>query len=288
MPAENRAPGGSHGVGGSEEVGGWIGLRRLPEDSTLRAILVTGIVCAVCSAAIALAVAWLGPYQEANRARDRAARIQQIVASVPGLDQVVGTLPGQEIEARAVELGTGRYAQDVDPGRFDPRAAERDPAASVALPPERDLAGIGRRANHAVVFLVRDAERLRLLVLPVYGAGYVSTLHGYLALDADGNTIRGLSFYEHAETPGLGSEIDNPQWRGQWAGKLARDAAGALRLGVARGRVEPGAPDAAHQVDGISGATRTGVGVTNLLRFWLGPDGFGPYLERLAAEETGR
>jgi Na+-transporting NADH:ubiquinone oxidoreductase subunit C len=268
--------------------GGWIGLRRLPEDSTLRAILVTGIVCAICSAAIAFAVSWLRPYQEANRARERAARIQQIVASVPGLDQVLGAAPGEEIEARVVELATGRYADDIDPRRFEPGAAAREAATSVVLPPARDLAGIGRRASHAVVFLVRDDERLRLLVLPVYGAGYVSTLHGYLALDADGNTIRGLSFYDHAETPGLGSRIDDPLWREQWVGKLARDASGALRLGVARSRVKPGAPTAAHEVDGISGATRTGVGVTNLLRFWLGPDGFGPYLQRLAKREPDR
>jgi Na+-transporting NADH:ubiquinone oxidoreductase subunit C len=123
--------------------------------------------------------------------------------------------------------------------------------------------------------------------LPVYGTGYISTLRGYLALDADLNTIRGLSFYEHAETPGLGSEIENPRWRELWVGKRARDAAGALRLGVARGAVDPDSPDADFLVDGISGATRTGVGVTNLLRFWLGPDGFGPFLERLAREGGG-
>lgn len=269
-----------------EDRAGWIGLRGLPRESTLRAILVTGIVCAVCSAAMAIAVSVLRPYQEANRAGERAARIQEIVASVPGLGDVLGTLSRERIEVQVVELATGETVKGMDPGRFESRAMERDPAASVALPAERDIAGIGRRANHGVVFLVRDHERLRLVVLPVHGSGYVSTLRGYLALDADTNTIRGLSFYEHAETPGLGSEIDNPQWRDQWVGKLARDQAGALRVGVARGPVDAADADAPFQVDGITGATRTGVGVTNLLRFWLGPDGFGPYLERLAEEEA--
>jgi Na+-transporting NADH:ubiquinone oxidoreductase subunit C len=129
---------------------------------------------------------------------------------------------------------------------------------------------------------VRDAQRVRLIVLPVHGSGYVSTLYGHLALDSDGRTIRGLDFYEHAETPGLGSEIETPAWRALWPGKLTRDASGALRVGVAKGKVDPDGPDAAYQVDGITGATRTGIGVTNLLRFWLGPDGYGPYLERLS------
>ncbi|NNL65750.1 MAG: FMN-binding protein, partial [Myxococcales bacterium] len=105
--------------------------------------------------------------------------------------------------------------------------------------------------------------------------------------DADTQTVRGLDFYEHGETPGLGSEIQNPAWRALWPGKRVRDAEGRVRLGVARGPIDPRSADAAHQVDGISGATKTGEGVTHLLRFWLGPDGFGPYLERVARENGG-
>jgi Na+-transporting NADH:ubiquinone oxidoreductase subunit C len=272
---------------GHEGARGWIGLRRLPRESALRAILLTLIVCAICSATIAAAVSILRPYQDANRTRDRAAYIEEIVASVPGLESVLGALRSAQLEAHVVELATGRIDADLDPVRFDAQRAAREPDASTALPGEQDLAGIGQRANHAVIYLVRKHGELRLLLLPVYGTGYISTLRGYLALDADLNTIRGLSFYEHAETPGLGSEIENPRWRELWVGKRARDAAGALRLGVARGAVDPDSPDADFLVDGISGATRTGVGVTNLLRFWLGPDGFGPFLERLAREGGG-
>ena len=111
------------------------------------------------------------------------------------------------------------------------------------------------------MFLVVEHGRLRLLILPVYGAGYVSRLYGYLALDGDLNTVRGLSFYEHAETPGLGSEIDNPVWRSQWAGKQVRDATGAIRLGVARGPLDAQSPNARFEVDGIAGATIPVVGV---------------------------
>jgi Na+-transporting NADH:ubiquinone oxidoreductase subunit C len=248
---------------------------------------VTLFVCALCSAAIASAVTWLRPYQQAHREADRSSRVREIVGAVPGLETALGTLGTARLEARVVELATGRPAPHVDADRFDFREAVLDPSESVALAPERDVAGIGRRAHYAVVHEVRDPNGLRLVVLPVYGAGYISTLYGYLALDADTQTLRGLDFYEHAETPGLGSEIESPQWRSLWPGKVARDAAGRVRLGVARGPVDPRSPEAAHLVDGISGATKTGDGVTDLLRFWLGPDGFGPYLERLADERGG-
>ncbi len=256
-------------------------------DTPARALAVTLLVCAACSAAIAASVEWLRPYQEAHRAADRSGRIRELVASVPGLETALGPLGSGRLETRVVELDSGRYAPGVDPDAFDLSQAVMDPAESVALPPERDLAGIERRADHALVYELRDAGGLRLVVLPVHGAGYVSTLRGHLALDADGETVRGLDFHEQAETPGLGTEIQSPRWRAQWPGKRVRDDAGRIRLGVARGAVYPGDPDAAHLVDGISGATKTGDGVTDLLRFWLGPDGFGPYLERIAAERRG-
>lgn len=276
----------AHDVG--DTPAGWGPLRGLPMDSRRRAVLVTLAVCAVCSAAIATAVSFLRPYQELNRERERAARVREIVTSVPGLGDVLGSVGAAELRPRTVELETGRVAEDVDPAGFDWERAALDPARSVALPPGRDLAGLGRIPRHAIVYMVRENERLRLVILPVRGAGYLSTLHGYLALDADLVTIRGLVFYEHEETPGLGAEIDNPRWRAQWPGVRVRDETGELRVGVARGDVDPQSPEAAYEVDGISGATYTGQGVTNLLRFWLGPDGFGPFLERLARREESQ
>ncbi len=263
---------------------GWPVLRRWPRESAARAVLITLLVCTICSALIATVVSVLQPYREQNRALERTQRIRELVAGVPGLEDLVGPLGSARLEPRVVDLASGSYVEGVDPALLDARAAARDPASSIALPPGRDLAGIGRRANLATVFEVFENGELRLLVLPVHGAGYVSTLYGYLALDADLDTVRGLSFHEHGETPGLGSEIENPRWREQWSGKRLRDPSGELRIEVARGRAPASGEDAAHQVDGITGATRTGIGVTRLLRFWVGPDGFGPFLERLRRE----
>jgi Na+-transporting NADH:ubiquinone oxidoreductase subunit C len=169
----------------------------------------------------------------------------------------------------------------IDPALYDQRKAAKDPQQSIALAPEDDIAGIRRRAKYATVYLVRSENEVKLIILPVHGSGYASTLYGYLALKGDANTLVALSFFEHAETPGLGAQIDEPDWREQWQGKKLRDEDGRLRIGVAKGSVEPGSPEAAYQVDGISGATRTSQGVAELVRFWAGDQGFGPYLERL-------
>lgn len=243
------------------------------------------IVCVVCSAAIAVTVTTLRPYREANRARERQAKIEQMIAAVPGLEDILGGSGGGELLALVIDLERGEVDPGIDPETFDASEAARDAARSIALAPEEDLAGLGRRARHARVYTISDAAGLRLVVLPVEGAGYISTLRGYLALDGDLRTIRGLSFYEHGETPGLGSEIESPGWRALWPGKLAFDAAGQPRIAVIRGRPDPASPASVHQVDGITGATVTGDGVTRLLQFWLGPRGFGPYLARLAEAE---
>ncbi|MGB0764601.1 MAG: NADH:ubiquinone reductase (Na(+)-transporting) subunit C, partial [Luminiphilus sp.] len=110
--------------------------------------------------------------------------------------------------------------------------------------------------------------------------GLWSTLYGFVALESDGNTIAGLGFYEHKETPGLGGEVDNPRWKNLWKGKqVYRD--GAVAISVVKGSVDQGSDAANWQVDGLSGATLTSRGVSNLVQYWLGEDGFEPYLRNL-------
>jgi len=128
-----------------------------------------------------------------------------------------------------------------------------------------------------------EGERIKTVVLPVYGYGLWSTMYGLIALAGDGRTVTGLTFYEHGETPGLGDFIGSPAWQAQFPGKLAFDEQGKLRLGVIKGGVNPASPEARYQVDAVAGATLTSNGVNNLLRYWLGEQGFGPFLGRLQA-----
>lgn len=261
---------------------GWLDrFRDLPGESPPKMLAVALGVALVCAVLVSTTAVVLKPLQEANKEREREARILDIVRGLPGMEERIGEAGGERVEALVVELGTGRVAESLDPTTYDQRAAARDPDQSIALAPEEDPARIGRRANHATVYLIRQDGAIRLVILPVHGSGYASTLYGYLALEGDGNTVVAVSFYEHGETPGLGARIEDPDWRALWAGKRLRDEEGALKIAVARGPVAPASPAAAHQVDGISGATRTGQGVSSLLRFWLGDKGFGPFLERV-------
>lgn len=250
----------------------------LDRDGAPRVLLVAGAVCLVCSLLVTGAEALLGPIIAANREEARQARILALVARQPALADMFAELGGVDVRARVVELDTGEYVEGVDPAEVDPRREAEDPLLGVELPTERDLADIGRRANRAVVYEVEREGRIELVILPVYGQGYISTLQGFLALAGDGNTVVGLSFHEHGETPGLGAEIEASWFTEQFADKRVHDEEMRVRLGVADDEAPPGSP---YLVDGISGATVTSQGVTNLLRFWLGPDGFGPFLERI-------
>lgn len=250
-------------------------------DSVANVLVIAIGVSLVCSVLVSATAVLLRPLQEQNQSLYR----QRIVLEVAGLyetDADVSRLFAG-IDARLVDLASGDYVTSMAAQDFDARAASSDPEWSVAIPDALDVAGIRRRAVYAPVYLVTDGDTLEQVILPVYGPGLWSAMYGYLALEPDGNTVRGLRFYEHAETPGLGDQVDKPVWQAQWPGKRLFAANGTPRIEVVRGQVQPG--DAAvHQVDGLSGATLTGRGVMNLLRYWTGPHGFGPYLEKLRDE----
>ena len=162
----------------------------------------------------------------------------------------------------------------------DQRKASKDPATSKALTKAEDIASISRRARYSVIYLLKEAGEVSKVVVPVHGYGLWSTLYGYLAIDGDLQTVSGITFYEHGETAGLGGEVDNPRWKASWAGKSIYSG-GEVKLGVIKGSVNPSSPNAAYQIDGLSGATLTSVGVDNLVKYWMGPQGFGPVLKEL-------
>lgn len=257
---------------------GW--LASMPNDSIAKTLLISISLCLVCSVAVSTVAVSLKPLQLANVELAR----QTEILSVAGLMEEGGDVNAlfEQIETRLIDLETGEFMDDVDPSSFDARAAMNDPATSKALEAGRDVAGIRRRADRAAVYFVREGDDIQTIILPVHGQGLYSTLWGFLALDADGNTIQGLTFYEDGETPGLGGEINNPRWQSRWEGIRIRDDEGNFRLAVVKNAAAAGSPDAAFQIDAISGATLTSRGVDNMMRFWLGDDGYGPFLVRIA------
>ena len=250
-----------------------------PNDDPLKTVAVALVLCLACSVVVSAAAVGLRPLQE----RNASLALKREILRVAGLDAA-----GQDverafkaIEVRLVDLDSGSYVDHPDPMSYSYRDAGRDPLASLALG-EQDIAGIQRRPHQMPVFLVRaDDGTLATIILPVYGYGLWSTMHGLIAVQADGRRARALSFYEQRETAGLGGEVANPQWQAKWAGKTLINDKGEPVIRVAKGPVDPNAPNADQRVDGLSGATLTNNGVTNLMEFWLGQQGFGPFLERL-------
>jgi Na+-transporting NADH:ubiquinone oxidoreductase subunit C len=253
-------------------------------DSTQKTLIVALALCVVCSVIVSTAAVVLKPAQEANKTLDRK---RNILAAAGMLDESL-TVDEQfaTVTARLVDLRTGKFSDDHDPERYDSRKAAKDPAMSEALSSEEDGAKISRRENYAIVYLVAgDDGQLGKVILPIHGAGLWSTLYGFIALESDTNTVAGMGFYEHGETPGLGGEVDNPRWKALWPGKeVYRD--GEAVLGLIKGSVDPGSPNARHEVDGLSGATLTARGVSNLVQFWLGDKGFAQFLNNLKSGEA--
>jgi Na+-transporting NADH:ubiquinone oxidoreductase subunit C len=239
-------------------------------------------VCLACSIVVATAAVALRPLQAQNKALDRQKQVLRVAGLVkPGqsVDAAeVERIFAERIVARGVDLATGAYDDELDPSTFDQRKAVKDPTASRPAPANN--AGVLRVPNRSVVYQKTGDGGIEMLILPIEGKGLWSTLYGFIALSPDTTTIEGITFYEHGETPGLGGEVDNPSWKALWPGRKAFDTRGEVVIEVIKGHAGPPADDP-HRVDGLSGATITGRGVSHLVRFWLSDDGFGPYLDRV-------
>lgn len=249
------------------------------KESIGNTLRIAFLVCLVCAVVVSTLAVGLRPVQQENRMLFRQVNILQAADMYErGMDVRAAF---DSIERRFVDVETGEYVEM--PDDYDQRAAARDQQESRSVSP--DPASIRRQAKVAEVFLARDDDgELTRIILPVHGYGLWSTMYGFLALEADANTVAGIGFYEHGETPGLGGEIDNPSWQENWEGKKLYDEDGEVAIRVIKGAVGEGTPQREHTVDGLSGATITANGVNHMVRFWVGEAGFGPYLERLRTE----
>jgi len=180
-------------------------------------------------------------------------------------------------------LLTAEQAADLgfDVALYDQRKASKDPALSSSLASGADIASLGRRERYSSIYLIENEQGIERIVLPIRGYGLWGTLYGFMALEDDMNTVSGLGFYEHKETPGLGAKVDDPSWKATWVGKEIYAGDGGVAIEVLKGAVNRESDAAIHQIDGLSGATLTSRGVHNMMQYWLGPEGYGPLLTSL-------
>ena len=249
-----------------------------------KVITVAFALCIVCSVIVSTAAVMLKPAQEANQALDR----KRNILAAAGMLEDGKSIEEQfaQIKTRIVDLRTGKFSDDVDAQSYDQRAAAKDPSLSDKLSGAEDPAKILRREHYAMVYLSESSDGdIDKIILPVHGYGLWGQLYGFIALESDANTVAGLGFYEHKETPGLGGEVDNPRWKGLWPGKQIYDD-GEVVIEVLKGTADPGSAMADYQIDGLAGATLTTRGVSNLVQYWLGENGFEPFLENLKTGEA--
>lgn len=255
------------------------------EHSVRHTVIFTTLLCVVFSVLVSGVSVALRDRQEENRRLDRIKNVLSVAGLMkPGESLSTGEINkrfGERLEPRLVDLSSGLFVDSAEPLAFDQQKAAKDPETSRAAPD--NPAKVRRVANQALVFLLKEGERVQGIILPIQGYGLWSTLYGYLALEPDTRTVRGITYYQHGETAGLGGEVDNPRWKALWPGRLALDENFEPALRTKKGGAGSVGEDPYH-VDGLSGATITSNGVTNMLRFWLGEDGFARFLAQMRAE----
>lgn len=243
-----------------------------PKETLGRTIGIVVAVCLVCSIIVSAAAVGLRDLQKVNRALDKQTNILDAAGLLEKAGRDIGGTYKKYIEERYVDLATGQYVTDMAEG-FDMFKAAKNPEYQVI--PSPDVASIFRHSKVVSVYHVKDENgNLERLVMPVYGSGLWGMMYGFLAVESDGKTSRGLVYYDHKETPGLGGEVQNPAWKALWDGKqLFKGGEVAIHLKKNAGT------DDVHAVDALSGATLTSNGVQKTLEFWLSTQGLGNYLK---------
>ena len=264
----------------------------MTNDSSLKTFMVASLLCLVCSVLVSTAAVQLKSRQVRNQRLDRQKNILLaggLLAPGPVNEEQVARLFGQ-VESQLIDLETGEVAvhQDLQLLKlYDAEKAAKDPVHSHTIAGEQDLAKLKRRAKWGWVYLVRDDRgHIDVIIVPIKGKGLWSTIYGFLALERDGRVVRGIGIYRHGETPGLGGEIDNPAWQASWEGKQVSNERGEPVLQVLKGAVVAGSALANRQIDGLSGATITSRGMENMVRYWVGSDGYGKFLSHLGVEHS--
>lgn len=256
----------------------------MASESTLKTITVALLVTVVSSVLVSGTVVALKPLQEKNKKEEKKKNV--LLAS--GIYNKDKSIEEQfaNFEPLLVDLSSGKPSQEkISPDDYEMKKMLKSPDTSISLTPQEDVAGIRIIPKLMMVYLLKKDGALENVILPIYGKGLWSTMYGFLVLEKDFNTIKGITFYEHGETPGLGGEIDNPKWKAIWKGKELFNA-DKYEFAIIKGSVSPQDPLKMYHVDGLSGATLTSNGVNNTIRFWFGAEGYGKFLTYLKEQNS--
>jgi len=244
-------------------------------ESDIKTFMTAFVLAVICSFLVSGAAVMLKPMQEKNKELERKKNVLiagGLLKDGTDIEQVF-----ESIEIAFIDMKTGERSEGKIDDYFNNFKKLSTGPTSIKLTQKQDIAGIKSIPAKVPLFLLKnDDGSLKKVILPIYGSGLWSTMYGFLALESDLNTVSGITFYEHGETPGLGGEIDNPLWKAKWPGKEVYADDGTVALSIVKGGAK-----GVHQVDALSGATLTSRGVQGVVRFWVGDDAFGKYFKKI-------
>ena len=254
-------------------------------ESIVKTIGIAFAVCFICSLVVSSSAVSLRDLQKENKLNDKRIKILQVADIYDPSISIAEQF--SELESKFIDFNTGLMMDEYNNfsiDEYDQIVVTKDPNLSSKVPSSEDIAVIKNRENVGKIYILRDeVGTIDKLVLPIRGYGLWGTLYGYISIEEDFNTVSGIEFYDHKETPGLGAEVDNPKWKAQWKGKkIYKD--NKVNLAVIKGKVEAGDSESSYKIDGLSGATITSRGVTNMVAYWFGESGYSSLLRELNYE----
>ena len=234
--------------------------------SNLYTLGFTSIVTIILGFFLALAADGLSDLQETNVENDMKKNILVSLGFKPGgvtpwTSEEIQNLFQENIEA--VVLDASGQRTEKDPKEIDT---------------EKDV-------EFLPIYLKKIGDNVEGYAIPIAGKGLWSTLFGYFAIESDGRTVKGITFYKHGETPGLGGEVDKAWFQQNFIGKRFVDENDQLLgIHVIKGKVQSDDLEAYHKVDGISGATMTGKGLQNFLKDDLAK--YEPFFKQVRGQQS--
>jgi len=254
-------------------------------DSVTKTLGVAFVICLVCSLVVSFAAVNLRDLQKENATNNQSIKILQAAKIYDSSVDV--KIQFSKLEMKYVDFNSGKILDSYENfviEDYDQLKSTRNPNLSTSLSASEDIAIIKNRENVGKFFIVRNEDSsIDKLILPIRGYGLWGTLYGYMAIEEDFNTVAGLEFYDHKETPGLGAEVDNPKWKAMWPGKKIYEN-DEVKLAVMKGKVETDDANIDYKIDGLSGATLTSRGVTNMISYWFGESGYAKLFKELSYE----
>lgn len=249
---------------------------KLSIDHPAKVITIALVISFVCSLLVSFVAINLKDLQTENKANEKIVNILKTAGIYN--DKIPMEILFKEITPYVVDLTTGEFTNDVSTN-IDERQLAKKHATSITLPSDINIIKVPSISRYKIVYVHKVDNEIKSIILPIKGYGIWSTLYGFVSInyrDGKFDQFKNINFYEHAETPGLGGEVDNPKWKNKWNNKIIYDSDGNYVFRVIKGQ-----SNISSQVDGLSGATFTTRGVNNMIKFWFNENGFGPFLEKI-------